>query len=117
MNKYGLATAIMQVCDENERLSRENEELKRRLPHEGGRSELEQQAFEIGAKAIVQKAISYFHSVNVIAGAPETFGEWTDRVLINVPSCISKDGFVTAFQKQLLDVYDAGRKGALGGDE
>lgn len=117
MNKYGLTTAIMQVCDENERLSRENEELKRKLSSGSGRSELERQVFEVGAKAIVEKALSYFHSVRTVDGEPETFEEWVDRALINVPSCVSKDAFIAALEKQLRDLYEDDRRCALGGDE
>lgn len=129
MDKYAVVEAVLKVYDENARLRIENERLKTfnaDIAFNAAQNECESDQYayakarimETGRKAIMDKALDYWHYVRVRRNddgslSVEKFEEWRKDKVSKVPDYMSREDFYKLMDVELRSEYEKKKRDAI----
>lgn len=128
-SKYAVVEAVLKVYDENARLRIENERLKylnediafNSAPTECGSDPYayaKARIMEAGRKAIMDKALDYWHDVRVCRNddgslSVEKFEKWRKDKVSKVPDYMSREDFYKLMDVEIRSEYEKKKREAM----
>lgn len=104
-NKKDLISAILDFYDEVELATNNNQTNQNADVIE--LSTMEKHFIEIGKQSVFEKSLHSWHNVTKYNGEMQTFDNWLNQYLSDIPSWMSMDTFISIYEEDLRAIYDA----------